>query len=269
MLKKVSHSKEQLKRGAWTESEDAILRDYVKLNGEGKWNRIPKETSIKRCGKSCRLRWLKYLRPDIKRGNISEDERDLIIRLHKLLGNRWSLIAGRLPGRTDNEIKNYWNTYIAKKVQITKHNPQPIPNKSGSNSTILTTSSLSSSSSRCDAEPRQEQVNGSIQQFSNFVEEQHPVGQSHSSGSSSLDCGKGDDNNRDHARSPLSDALSMMNNEFLLDISQELRFELQGDDQMINGGCGSSSYDPLMFWEELETFFDSDAVVQMSTTPHY
>ncbi|KAF3795959.1 Transcription factor, partial [Nymphaea thermarum] len=70
---------------------------------------------LNRCGKSCRLRWLNYLRPDIKRGNISEDEEDLIMRLHNLLGNRWSLIAGRLPGRTDNEIKNYWNTHLSKK----------------------------------------------------------------------------------------------------------------------------------------------------------
>ncbi|KAK6944762.1 SANT/Myb domain [Dillenia turbinata] len=72
---------------------------------------------LKRCGKSCRLRWMNYLRPDIKRGNISVDEEELIIKLHKLLGNRWSLIAGRLPGRTDNEIKNYWNTNLSKKVQ--------------------------------------------------------------------------------------------------------------------------------------------------------
>ncbi|URE25825.1 myb-like DNA-binding domain containing protein [Musa troglodytarum] len=74
------------------------------------------ESGLKRCGKSCRLRWLNYLRPDIKRGNITEDEENLIVRLHALLGNRWSLIAGRLPGRTDNEIKNYWNTYLGKKT---------------------------------------------------------------------------------------------------------------------------------------------------------
>lgn len=71
---------------------------------------------LKRCGKSCRLCWLNYLRPDIKRGNITPDEEELIIRLHRLLGNRWSLIAGRLPGRTDNEIKNYWNTKLGKRV---------------------------------------------------------------------------------------------------------------------------------------------------------
>lgn len=110
-------AKEGLNRGAWTALEDKILSDYIKTNGEGKWRNIPKQAGLKRCGKSCRLRWLNYLRPDIKRGNITKDEEDLIIRLHRLLGNRWSLIAGRLPGRTDNEIKNYWNSNIAKRSE--------------------------------------------------------------------------------------------------------------------------------------------------------
>ncbi|XP_042496779.1 transcription factor MYB1-like [Macadamia integrifolia] len=110
-------AKEGLNRGAWTALEDKILTDYIKIHGEGKWRNLPKKAGLKRCGKSCRLRWLNYLRPDIKRGNITHDEEELIIRLHKLLGNRWSLIAGRLPGRTDNEIKNYWNTNLGKKVQ--------------------------------------------------------------------------------------------------------------------------------------------------------
>ncbi|XP_043721247.1 transcription factor MYB1-like [Telopea speciosissima] len=110
-------AKEGLNRGAWTALEDKILADYIKIHGEGKWRNLPKKAGLKRCGKSCRLRWLNYLRPDIKRGNITHDEEELIVRLHKLLGNRWSLIAGRLPGRTDNEIKNYWNTNLGKKVQ--------------------------------------------------------------------------------------------------------------------------------------------------------
>ncbi|XVF89025.1 hypothetical protein PTKIN_Ptkin19aG0098000 [Pterospermum kingtungense] len=110
-------AKEGLNRGAWTALEDEILTAYIKAHGEGQWRNLPKKAGLKRCGKSCRLRWLNYLRPDIKRGNISHDEEELIIRLHKLLGNRWSLIAGRLPGRTDNEIKNYWNTTLGKKAK--------------------------------------------------------------------------------------------------------------------------------------------------------
>ncbi|XP_020219448.1 transcription repressor MYB6 [Cajanus cajan] len=110
-------SKEGLNKGAWTALEDKILTEYINTHGEGKWRHLPKRAGLKRCGKSCRLRWLNYLRPGIKRGNITNDEEELIIRLHNLLGNRWSLIAGRLPGRTDNEIKNYWNTNIGRKLQ--------------------------------------------------------------------------------------------------------------------------------------------------------
>lgn len=125
MGRKPRCSADGMNKGAWTPPEDEMLVDYVKIHGEGKWSNIVKETGLKRCGKSCRLRWMNYLRPDIKRGNISDDEEDLIIRLHKLLGNRWSLIAGRLPGRTDNEIKNYWHTNIAKKAQRSQSRKQP------------------------------------------------------------------------------------------------------------------------------------------------
>ncbi|CAM8889836.1 unnamed protein product [Rhodiola kirilowii] len=107
---------EGLQKGVWTAMEDKRLIEYVEAHGEGKWPRVAKSSGLKRCGKSCRLRWMNYLKPGIKRGNITPDEEDLIIRLHKLLGNRWSLIAGRLPDRSDNEIKNYWNTTLSKKL---------------------------------------------------------------------------------------------------------------------------------------------------------
>ncbi|XP_028792071.1 myb-related protein 308-like [Neltuma alba] len=106
-----------LNRGAWTVQEDKLLTSYIETHGQARWTRIPKGAGLNRSAKSCRLRWLNYLRPGIKRGGITQDEEELIVRLHKLLGNRWSLIAGRLPGRTDNEIKNYWNTTLAKKLR--------------------------------------------------------------------------------------------------------------------------------------------------------
>ncbi|KAL9254528.1 Transcription factor MYB15-like protein [Drosera capensis] len=109
-------SKVGLHRGPWTPREDTLLVNYIQAHGEGQWRSLPKKAGLLRCGKSCRLRWMNYLRPDIKRGNITPDEEDLIIRMHALLGNRWSLIAGRLPGRTDNEIKNYWNTHLRKRL---------------------------------------------------------------------------------------------------------------------------------------------------------
>nr|AQY62883.1 MYB6 [Narcissus tazetta subsp. chinensis] len=110
-------SKVGLHRGPWTAREDALLTNYIQCHGEGNWRSLPKNAGLLRCGKSCRLRWMNYLRPDIKRGNIGPEEEDLIIRLHSLLGNRWSIIAGRLPGRTDNEIKNYWNSHLSKKLK--------------------------------------------------------------------------------------------------------------------------------------------------------
>ncbi|MBA0816171.1 hypothetical protein Gohar_000864 [Gossypium harknessii] len=153
-------SKVGIKKGPWTAEEDEVLANYIKIEGGGRWRTLPKRAGLLRCGKSCRLRWMNYLRPTVKRGPIAPDEEDLILRLHRLLGNRsslpdihnhdayfrgssnithtyiyayeymnckikgsytvnisrWALIAGRIPGRTDNEIKNYWNTHLSKNL---------------------------------------------------------------------------------------------------------------------------------------------------------
>ncbi|GKU95586.1 hypothetical protein SLEP1_g8924 [Rubroshorea leprosula] len=122
-----SANKKVMNRGAWTAEEDGKLAEYIEIHGAKRWKTIALKAGLNRCGKSCRLRWLNYLRPNIKRGNISDAEEDLILRLHKLLGNRWSLIAGRLPGRTDNEIKNYWNSHLSKKIKGEKIAQAPTP----------------------------------------------------------------------------------------------------------------------------------------------
>ncbi|XP_043725192.1 transcription factor MYB57-like [Telopea speciosissima] len=115
MDKEGSQQEIKLKKGPWKPEEDLLLTRYVETHGEGKWATVSKRSGLMRGGKSCRLRWKNYLRPNLKRGEMSQEEEDLIIRMHNLLGNRWSLIAGRLPGRTDNEVKNYWNTHLIKR----------------------------------------------------------------------------------------------------------------------------------------------------------
>ncbi|KAK3149203.1 hypothetical protein QOZ80_3AG0214270 [Eleusine coracana subsp. coracana] len=109
--------KASVKKGPWSPEEDAKLKSYIEQNGTGgNWIALPQKIGLKRCGKSCRLRWLNYLRPNIKHGGFSEEEDRIILSLYISIGSRWSIIAAQLPGRTDNDIKNYWNTRLKKKL---------------------------------------------------------------------------------------------------------------------------------------------------------
>lgn len=140
MVRKPCCDKNGVKKGPWSSEEDKKLINFILNNGQCCWRSLPKLAGLLRCGKSCRLRWTNYLRPDLKRGLLSEYEEKMVIDLHAQLGNRWSKIASHLPGRTDNEIKNHWNTHIKKKLKkmgidpithkpITSHDQQPTKNQ--------------------------------------------------------------------------------------------------------------------------------------------
>eukprot|EP00253_Pinus_taeda_P016399 PITA_16399 len=121
-------SKPKIRKGLWSREEDAKLVNFILKSDllHCSWSFIAKQAGLQRNGKSCRLRWVNYLRPGLKHGGISLQEKQLIIQLQSILGNRWSQIAPYLPGRTDNEIKNYWNSCIKKNLDM-KHRSPPTP----------------------------------------------------------------------------------------------------------------------------------------------
>lgn len=142
--------KQGVKRGPWTAEEDNKLVSFILKHGRCCWRAVPKLAGLLRCGKSCRLRWTNYLRPDLKRGLLTADEEKLVVDLHAKLGNRWSKIAAKLPGRTDNEIKNHWNTHIKKKLIKMGIDPathQPLANTKAASPIGTTSQSTSFKSS--------------------------------------------------------------------------------------------------------------------------
>ncbi|KAI4978859.1 hypothetical protein ZWY2020_015612 [Hordeum vulgare] len=120
------------RKGLWSPEEDQRLRDYILKHGLGCWSAVPAKAEL--------LRWINYLRPGLKRGMFSQEEEDVVINLQAKLGNKWSQIAMHLPGRTDNEVKNYWNSYLKKRVMQLGSNSSSNPASKNSASPELLTS---------------------------------------------------------------------------------------------------------------------------------
>ncbi|KAM0051116.1 putative transcription factor MYB-HB-like family [Helianthus debilis subsp. tardiflorus] len=113
-----------LRKGKWSHEEDQMLIAYISRYGIWNWSQMPRFAGLSRSGKSCRLRWMNYLKPNIKRGNFSKEEEEIILHSHSVLGNKWSAIASKLPGRTDSEVKNYWHAHLKKRVSHYNKNPE-------------------------------------------------------------------------------------------------------------------------------------------------
>ncbi|CAN0896924.1 Transcription factor MYB3 [Linum grandiflorum] len=134
MVRAAFYDEKGVRKGAWSKEEDDKLRDYVTRYGHWNWRELPRFAGLDRCGKSCRLRWMNYLRPDLKHGNFSAEEDELIFKLYDELGTKWSAIASKMPGRTDNEIKNYWHAHLKKRAGWTSSKIQNITGSSPSTS---------------------------------------------------------------------------------------------------------------------------------------
>ncbi|KAL7158434.1 hypothetical protein ABFS83_02G143300 [Erythranthe nasuta] len=100
-----------LRKGPWKEEEDEVLINHVRKYGPRDWSSIRSKGLLQRTGKSCRLRWVNKLRPNLKNGvKFSAEEERTVIELQAQFGNKWARIATYLPGRTDNDVKNFWSS---------------------------------------------------------------------------------------------------------------------------------------------------------------
>ncbi|PIN23462.1 Transcription factor, Myb superfamily [Handroanthus impetiginosus] len=257
MVKAAYIDKNGLKKGAWSEEEDNKLRAYILRYGHWNWRLLPKFAGLQRCGKSCRLRWMNYLKPGVKRGNYTKEEEDLIRKLHHELGNKWSAIAAKLSGRTDNEIKNHWHEHLNKR--ITKRIPKS-ENFQGKKSCSVIThlqktekSEVSSSLSSVD--------------LSSFAEENCSLGLNYSGfnrgvyddgASSSLDPFSG------FQESFWAEPFVMEKLDFFLDFYNYL---LLDEDGFFSPNLSSFQYDAIKYTRELHVIyfvFVSDVAIRVS-----
>ncbi|CAL5402517.1 unnamed protein product [Camellia sinensis] len=199
--------KSKVKTGPWSPAEDLRLISFIHKNGYSNWRSLPIQAGLSRCGKSCRLRWINYLRPDVKRGNFTNEEEETIIKLHQTLGNKWSKIASYLPGRTDNEIKNVWNTHLKKRLaKKDEKNHKNQTNDFSRTSSFSTSSTSSFMSSYANNEGTEELVldegqeglaNKSYEPKEDIptTDHDHELKESSSSSNSSISCDASDYSN--------------------------------------------------------------------------
>ncbi|KAE8679494.1 Transcription factor MYB21 [Hibiscus syriacus] len=117
---------EILRKGPWKAEEDEVLINHVKNYGPRDWSSIRSKGLLQRTGKSCRLRWVNKLRPNLKNGcKFTAEEERVVIELQAQFGNKWAKIATYLPGRTDNDVKNFWSSRQKRLTRILQNSGTP------------------------------------------------------------------------------------------------------------------------------------------------